>query len=305
MGTVAGVESFITYFYDETVSFADYFMEDSLIFAEDFENCIKQGKAVFEEFLQGQSGRLEKGYILPGQMNAVFDEKTVTELLASKNIVLMDNLSKIKNIEPNDSYIFEMRTLGSYNGNIPQLAEDIKGWKQKKYRILIVSPSSARAQRLCENFREYDINAVVRTVCDVPAEEKEVVIMVGSVSRGYEYPICRFVLISENDLFGTSHRKKEKQASVFKNFNGTKISAFDELSVGDFVIHENYGVGIYKGIVKLDDEGVSKDFIQVEYADGGCLYIPAQALDRLEKYESAGERPPKLNSLGSPAWQET
>lgn len=100
--------------------------------------------------------------------------------------------------------------------------------------------------------------------------------------------------------------QKQKRRNVKKKkYDGKAIQSFNELSVGDYVIHENHGVGIYKGIEKITVDHVSKDYIKIEYGDGGNLYVPASGLDLLQKYAGREAKQPKLNRLSSPEWKKT
>ncbi|MCR5754199.1 MAG: transcription-repair coupling factor, partial [Acetatifactor sp.] len=133
-------------------------------------------------------------------------------------------------------------------------------------------------------------------------QEGEVLICYGHVERGFEYPMLKFVVLSESDIFGAEKKKKKKK----KNFHGQKINDFNELKIGDYVVHETHGLGIYKGIEKVEVEHVVKDYIKIEYRDGGNLYVLATGLDVLQKYASAdAAKTPKLNKLGTKEWERT
>lgn len=123
----------------------------------------------------------------------------------------------------------------------------------------------------------------------------------GHTQRGYEYPLIKFVVISESDIFGQVKKKKKKH----KKYEGKRISSFTELSVGDFVVHENHGLGVYKGIEKVEVDRITKDYMKIEYAGGSNLYVPATQLDVIQKYADADAKPPKLNKLGTQEWNRT
>ena len=123
----------------------------------------------------------------------------------------------------------------------------------------------------------------------------------GKVHQGYEYPILQFAVITDTDIFGEEKKKKKRH----RTYEGEKIQQFTDLSVGDYVVHENHGLGIYKGIEKIEVDRKVKDYIKIEYAGGSNLYILATQLDQIQKYAGKDARKPKLNKLGSQEWTKT
>ena len=122
----------------------------------------------------------------------------------------------------------------------------------------------------------------------------------GHIVEGYEYPMLKFTVIAESDIFGKAKKKKKR-----KIYEGRKIQNFSELKPGDYVVHENHGLGIYQGIEKIEVDKITKDYMKIAYAKGGNLYIPATQLDLIQKYASADAKKPKLNRLGSQEWVKT
>ena len=130
-----------------------------------------------------------------------------------------------------------------------------------------------------------------------------IMVMFGVLNTGYQFPAERFVLLTEGDMFGNTNavQKKRKQ----KKFDGQHIAKLSELSVGDYVVHEDHGIGIYRGIERIESQGVTKDYIKIEYGDGGNLYLPATRLEGIQKYAGAEATKPKLNRLGGTEWTKT
>ena len=88
-------------------------------------------------------------------------------------------------------------------------------------------------------------------------------------------------------------------------YEGEKIASFTDLNIGDYVVHENHGLGIYRGIEKIEVDKTVKDYIKIEYAGGGNLYILATQLELIQKYAGADAKKPKLNKLGGQEWNKT
>ena len=129
----------------------------------------------------------------------------------------------------------------------------------------------------------------------------EICVTYGSLHRGFEYPFIKFVVITEGEIFGRAQKRRRKKT----RYEGQRIQSFSELSPGDFVVHENHGLGIYRGIEKVEVDRVVKDYIKIEYGDGGNLYLPVTQLSLVQKYAGAEGRKPKLNRLGGEQWKKT
>ena len=130
----------------------------------------------------------------------------------------------------------------------------------------------------------------------------EIMVTYGNLHRGFEYPLLKFVFITEGDMFGVEKKKKRRKKT---NYQGKSIQSFSELAVGDYVVHEEHGLGVYKGIEKVERDKVIKDYIKIEYGDGGNLYLPATRLESIQKYAGADAKKPKLNKLGGVEWNKT
>lgn len=302
-GATAGLESLVDYFYPDTVSFFDYFTPDNTVFYLDEPNMVREhGNAVEYEFRESMILRSEKGYILPGQMNAVYSMEEIFGRLKRQKTVLLCTLdNKVEGFEPTLTASVPAQSVMSYQNDFEMLAKDIGNWKKRGYRILLLSPSRTRAKRLSENLSEYGIPAFFGEDQNRVLSSGEVMVTVGNIHRGFEYVSCGFVVISESDIFGEKKARRKKK----KTYEGSRVNSFTELNIGDYVVHENHGIGIYRGIEKIEVDKVTKDYVKIEYAGDGVLYVLATELDVLQKYGSAEGKKPKLNKLNSIEWKKT
>ena len=300
---LAGADHCIRYFYEDTVSFFDYFGEDAIVFLDEPARLAEKGDAVAEEFSQSMTGRLEKGYILPGQADVVFDYKMLLANLGRKNTVLLSALEqKLPYLAPVERFDLTVRSVAGYNNNFELLVKDLAAWKKSGYRVVLLCASRLRAERMAGELRERELSAFYSEDADRVVQPGEILVGSGSVHRGFEYPMIKWALISESDIFGTEHKKKKKR----KNYDGQHIGSLSDLSFGDYVVHENHGLGIYRGIEKIEVDRVIKDYVKIEYGDGGNLYVPATGLDVIQKYAAAdAAKKPKLNKLNSVEWKNT
>ena len=182
------------------------------------------------------------------------------------------------------------------------LIEDLKRWKKERYRVILLSGSHTRASRLAGDLREYGLSAFCTDDSERQVQPGELLVTYGNLHRGFEYPQIKFVVITEGDMFGVAKKKKKRKKT---SYEGQKIQSFSELSPGDYVVHEEHGLGIYCGIEKIEQDKIVKDYLKIEYADGGNLYLPATRLEVIQKYAGSDAKAPKLNRLGSEQWKKT
>ena len=167
--------------------------------------------------------------------------------------------------------------------------------------MILISPSRTRARRLSQTLTGDGITAFYSENPEREMEPGEIMTYRGNITQGFEYPAVRFAVIAESDIFGAQNKRREKK----KKYDGEQIQAFSELKVGDYVVHEDHGIGIYKGVEKIEVNRIAKDYIKIEYGGGGVLYVLPTELGVLQKYSTGGTAKPKLNKLGSSEWSGT
>lgn len=323
---VQTLDAYIRYFCRDTVSFLDYMKEVGAkvtlvssgaagkasekkqaaglaLILDEPQRMKEKAETVETEFRESMSHRLEQGYILPGQADLLFASKTVLADCHTSHSIFMTGLDqRLPGMTPKAKYSLTGKNLNSYQNSFEILIKDLTRWKKDGYRVVLLSASRTRASRLAGDLREYDLRAFCPEDAGRPVAPGEIMVTYGKLHKGFEYPLIKFVVITEGDMFGVEKRKKKRKKY---NYEGKKISSFSELSVGDYVVHESHGLGIYKGIEKIEQDHVIKDYIKVEYGDGGNLYLPATRLDGIQKYAGADAKVPKLNKLGGTEWTKT
>ncbi len=297
------LDSYVRYFYPETASFADCFAgEKACVFLDEPLRIKEHVSAVELEFRESMAHRAEKGYILPGQMDVLFSSASVAAGLENRRVVSLSSMEgKNPLVKAEQKFAVQARSLPSYNNSFEALVKDLKNYKKKGYRILLLSGSRTRAKRLAEDLRDQELNAFYSEDPMREVQPGEVMTAYGRVRKGFEYPLLQFMVIAESDIFGAQKKKRKK-----KVYEGQKINNFNDLKVGDYVVHESHGLGVYQGIEKVEVEHVVKDYMKISYRDGGVLYVLATGLDVIQKYASAdGGTKPKLNKLGTQEWART
>ena len=286
----------------DMVSFLDYFPEKrTIIFLDEPNRLTEKGGAVEEEYRQSRMHREEKGSRnLPENWLCSFEQ--LQKELNKRNCISVCALEpKQAGWKVREKFYLEVKSISAYNNSFELLVKDLHHYKKQGYRIALLSGSRTRAERLAKDLQEEGLAAFYGQDYDREICPGEIMVVYGHAKKGFEYPLIKFAVMTESDIFGQEQKKKKK-----KNYSGSRIQDFAELSIGDFVVHEKHGLGIYRGIEKVEVDRIVKDYIKIEYRGGSNLYIPATQLDCLQKYSGAdASKAPKLNKLGTQEWNKT
>lgn len=295
------IDSYVNYFSDSLTSLLEYF-DNPIFFIDEPKRVLEQLNAVNGEFKDSMTNRLEKGYVLPGQTDVLWNKERITDKINSYTKVVFTAIAqKVSVFDTEDFVEVDARNISPYNNKFEMLVEDLKRYKKQKYSVLLVTTSATRGQRLAEDLRDFGISAFYEKDDTREVNPGEVMIISGRLRKGFTYPMVKFVAISDTDIFGERKKKRRKK----HGYSGSNISSFSDLNIGDYVVHENHGLGIYRGIEKVEVDHVVKDYIKIEYAGGSNLYILATQLDMIQKYADSEAKKPKLNRLGGQEWNKT
>ena len=306
------LEGYLHYFYPETDTFQDMFpTEQTLVILDEPGRLKEEADAVEKEFRESCISRSEKGYILPGQMQLVrTGSGTAARLARFRRLGLQEFADDAapprdgmrdaggRYCAPECTVSMHVRSARSYNRSFGALTEDLKRYQRQNARAVIVSGSRTRAKRLASDLTSEGVSAFYSENPERVLQAGEVMTCYGSIAQGFEYPQLKFIVIAETDIFGPQRTKKKKT----HRYEGESIRDFAQLKAGDYVVHEDHGIGIYRGVEKIVVEGIAKDYLKIEYGGGGTLYVLPTELKALQRYSAEGEAKPKLNRLGTQEW---
>ncbi len=288
---------------EKKVSFLEYFNPaETLVFLEEPLRLVEKGETIENEFVTSMANRVESGMEVHENEMKLYKTDQVVAIINqyySIGFTLLDN--KCHQFDTKESYHLIGTRVTPYNGSFEMLTRDLKRVRRLDYKVILLSGSRTRAKRLAEDLRDYNLNSFYSEEASQEVKPGEILVSYGHVNEGYEYPMLKCMIISESDIFGRRQKKKKKRTT----YEGQKIQSFSELKIGDYVVHENHGLGIYQGIEKIDIDKISKDYMKIAYAAGGNLYIPATQLDLIQKFADADAKKPKLNRLGGQEWNKT
>ena len=295
------IDSYLPYFYDKPQSLFNY-LEGYTYVVDDVKRCEGKLESLYFEFNENYSSFLQRGDILPNQVNLLIEKDSLIEKIKSEKIITINTFAtRTELIKPLSIVGLNQITLHNYQGQLELLIEDIQDKKNKGYKTLILAGTRSRGERLTSTLRDRNIESVYKD--DVSSIEfGEVVITFGNLSKGFEYPDLKLSVISDKEVFGEAKRKVTKKAPKRKGVS--KIKSFAELKPGDYVVHASNGVGVYKGIKQISVSGNTRDYLDIVYDKGDKLYVPVDQLDLIQKYIGSEGKSPKISKLGGTEWQK-
>ena len=196
------------------------------------------------------------------------------------------------------AFRLDTRSVAGVRGQFRRLARPLAEWVAEGFRVRLLAADAQSAARLQEVLRDLELEAEVVSTLLGP---ERVAVAVGGATVGFECPALGLVVLTETELFGA--RRAIRRRGPYQR--GSGISAFTDLAPGDLVVHVEHGIGRYAGLVTLSVDGQPADYLFLEYAEGGRLYVPVQKMAAVSKYVGSGEGAPRLDKLGGTAWQKT
>lgn len=298
-GSFAGIESNLHYYFSETVSLLDYF-DNPLIFLDEPVKMMESIANLETEYKESLESRFAKGHLLKEQMNLSLDYKKILHQMTKKDCLLFSSLYHVTKEIP---YQEEVQINGSaahlYQHDFEAMVKDLTHYVKQKYKIVVFLPTGAMLEGLQELLENHNLPVYRASKEDNPVAGK-IALITGSLRSGFLYPEIKFAVFAESEVGGNRTRKK-----VSKKKSGQKIQSFYDLKAGDYVVHENHGIGVFAGVETIEKDGMARDFIKIHYQKDGKLFIPTTQLDRIQKYVGAEGVAPKLNKLGGQEWKRT
>ncbi len=287
------------YFYEKPVSLLAYLPEDTLLCFDEPERLREHMDTLAAEYEESMKGRIVQGYLMPGQSKMLFD---YTELLRQAQgfaTVLLAGLSqRAADFRPKVLTEIAVRSTPSFRQRADLFGEELEYLKKNSFHTLILTGSGTRAQHIAAELGRMGIEAVYVESLEKPVPKGAVWVARGALPLGFRYDFIQFAVFCDAELFAGKEKKRKKK----RKRQGATIESFADLNIGDYVVHDSHGIGIFCGLEKMAVEGVQKDYMKISYRDGGNLFIPVGQMGEVQKYIGAGGGAPKLNKLGGQEW---
>ena len=283
---------------------ADYIPADAVVVLDQPSRCSERAKEFAKQLGEDIAEQQRRGRVALGADGFALSFEALIKKLADYPVYMAEAFTVGRNpLPPRHLTSIPAKQLPSYAGSAHAAAEDVKLYLKQDYRVVVLAADERRAKVLQDSFRDQSIPALIQPELPKLPEPGACVIGIGALSAGMEYPGLRLAVLTDAQLI----RAKSKKSSRKKQLPGRqKIESCADLSPGDYVVHENHGIGKFVGIEKMLVDGLEKDYIKINYAGTDCLYVPASQLDLVSKYTGGGEeKPVKLSKMGGTEWAKT
>ena len=283
---------------------ADYIDPEALVFLDQPNRCAERARDYAKQLGADIKELQRRGQIAVTEDSFCLSFDRLTKRLEDFPVYMADAFTVGRNpLSPRTLVSIPAKQLPSYAGNAQTAAEDVRLYLKQDYRVVVLAGDERRAKVLQEFFSGKGINALIYKEIKKLPEQGGCLIAIGALSAGMEYPALKLAVLTDAQLIrnrsGKSARKKRPANSI-------RIDSCADLSIGDYVVHENHGIGRFAGIVRMQVDGFDKDYIKIAYAGTDTLYVPATQLDMVSKYTGGGEdKPVRLSKMGGTEWAKT
>lgn len=279
-------------------SLIDYLPKDGLIFIDEISRVQEMNDSLEKEEAEWYTALLSEGMM-------VQDVKISHQLMGLLQkqphpiVYLSLFLRHVPNTNPQNIVNVSCKQMQNFHGQMNVLKAEIDRWKKGKFSVLLLGSDDERVKKLQRVLEDYDIGAAM-VKGDKDLLPGVVQIAYGGLQTGFELPLQKVVVITEEELFNKRPKKTQRRQKLS---NAERIKSYSELKVGDYVVHVNHGIGKYLGIETLSINGIHKDYLHIRYQGSDKLYVPVEQIDLVQKYVGSEGKEPKIYKLGGTDWK--
>ncbi|KAA6470882.1 transcription-repair coupling factor [Bacillus swezeyi] len=289
---------YISYFYENPASLLDYFPKNTLLILDEISRVHEMEDQLQKEEAEWVTSLLEEGKILH-DMSMSFPFHNLISTQSRPILYYSLFLRHVQHTSPQNIVNVSSKQMQSFHGQMNVLKNEIERFKKSKYTTVFLGDSRERVEKLASVLSDYEIEAA-QADQDAALAQGQIYIMEGGLQSGFELPLMKLAVITEEELF---KKRVKKQARKQKLTNAERIKSYSELQVGDYVVHVNHGIGKYLGIETLEINGIHKDYLNIHYQGSDKLYVPVDQIDQVQKYVGSEGKEPKLYKLGGSEWK--
>ncbi len=296
---VRGLEYFLPYLYEAPTTVLDYLPEGAIVILDEPAHVAEEYQEYLKDMLEISLTRLDQGLLLPLPAPLHLPLEAMEPVLARHPALELSLLGTTTGRRPDFQTTVASRPVEHSAGDMERFARDLKQRQKEGERVLL---ASRQVDRLVEILDEMEIGGLVREAPDLHPRGGQIVLSSRLLSEGFSLPAAHLTAITDREIFGWRklYRPARRRAAA-----GVPIGSLTDLRPGDYVVHINHGIGIYRGLVQQGLPGAEREYLHVEYASGDKLYVPTDQFDRVQKYLGSEEQPPVINRMGGADWERT
>ena len=303
-------DRYMALIYPEMATAADYIPENAVVVICDHASLRRTANTRCDEMGMQLDSLLNGGLVAGELCDYVCQWEDFCAELRGRTAVYFDafgGTSYPEDCPPKHLFPMTAKQLPSYGGNLDTAASDLAHYQKQEFGSLVLCGSRRRCELLQQMLREKGLSAFLCIPLTALPKPGQILLAEGTLPFGMEYPLSRLAVLTEGQLMARREPKKKAAAKKTGSTNRQKLNSFTDLTPGDLVVHENYGIGRFVAMEQIRVEGAVKDYIKIAYQGSDTLFVPATQLDMVSKYIGGGseDKPVKLNKIGSDAWQKT
>lgn len=307
MGNPAS-DRYMALIYPEMATAMDYIPAKAVVVICDHANLHRAARTRTEEIGMQLDSMLQGGLVAGELCDYVCQWEDFCHSLQGRTAVYFDafgGTSYPEDCPPKQLFPLTAKQLPGYGGNLDTAASDLKHYQKMEFGSVVLCGSRRRAELLQQMLGEKGLSAFVCIPLTTFPKPGQILLSDGTLPFGMEYPLSKIAILTEGQLIARSEPKRK--AAKKEATNRQKLNSFTDLTPGDLVVHENYGIGRFVAMEQIKVDGAVKDYIKIAYQGSDTLFVPATQLDLVSKYIGGGgeDSNVKLNKIGSDAWQKT
>lgn len=302
-GYFEGIERYAPYFYSNMYSLIDYLPEDSVVFISEPIRLMEELKERDARWMEHHTYLLADGKLLPSEPLAYLNSVEIVPECRRRTVIYLSRIARnIASADIRNIWDVGGRPAIAIRAQWAMLKEEVKRWKEGRYRVLLLTATEERQNRIRDILEDEDI-IFSKSLSELEASKQgKVVIGEGVLSEGFEIPALRLAVLGDQEIFG---QVKRKRISTYKTKDtANKVSHWTELNQGDYVVHVQHGIGRFLGMRTMEVQGANRDYMVLQYAGEDRLYVPIEQIELVQRYVGAEGKKPKLYRLGGSDWNK-
>jgi len=292
------MHKYVGFMYEEPASLLDYLPRDGLLIMDEMSRIQETATSLDQEEAEWYSSLLMASRMVKNG-DFSFDWTTVWNKIDHQRVYMSMFLRHIPNTQPENIIDLSSREMQEFHGQMNLLKTEVERWKKNSYTVVILVPNRERMEKVHAILLDYDIQTTMAMKMDILVEEP--IITIGNLRSGIEFPLHKLAIITESELFTKAPKRIRKKQNIT---NAERIKNYQELKVGDYVVHASHGVGKYLGIETVEVNKLHKDYMLITYLGDDRLFVPIDQIDLIQKFVGAEGKEPKLYKLGGSEWKK-